>query len=123
MAMASAKIMMRSMRRGIERATVPTLNATSKKKLSTIIKNPLQFHTYSCSFCTTSSQVQAPTISDADFTRHSDVALNEILERLDGIEPLLPEADITLSVLCYFQVFFYLFSLSLSLVVLVIIYH
>ncbi|KAF0695893.1 Aste57867_13307 [Aphanomyces stellatus] len=37
------------------------------------------------------------TLSDADFARLSEETLNEILEAMDGIEAILPDADITLS--------------------------
>ncbi|KAG9414688.1 hypothetical protein AC1031_008093 [Aphanomyces cochlioides] len=48
-------------------------------------------------FSTEGTNEVVPALSESEFTRYSDATLNAILELMDGIEAILPDADITLS--------------------------
>ncbi|KDO35690.1 hypothetical protein SPRG_00493 [Saprolegnia parasitica CBS 223.65] len=44
-----------------------------------------------------STEAAVPSMTESEFMKLSDVVLNDILEMMDGIEAILPDADITLS--------------------------
>ncbi|EQC39087.1 hypothetical protein SDRG_03295 [Saprolegnia diclina VS20] len=44
-----------------------------------------------------STETVVPGMTESEFMKLSDVVLNDILEMMDGIEAILPDADITLS--------------------------
>ncbi|RHY06886.1 hypothetical protein DYB25_007227 [Aphanomyces astaci] len=103
--MAGARVMMRGLRQvtmrsaarvGPCRSYQAVLSKTPHLFFGLPSMTPLQRRCFSSDPSATQGTA-VPTISDADFARYSEATLNEILERLDGIEAILPDADITLS--------------------------
>lgn len=89
--------MMQAIRRGLLRSAAHQL-ARSSTRLQ--LAKPVASNAFAARFGQSlnfSSEASAG-ITDSDFARYSDATLNDILEMMDGIEAILPDADITLSV-------------------------
>ncbi|ETV94657.1 iron donor protein CyaY [Aphanomyces invadans] len=97
--MAGAGVMLRALRYGAARSAMRVGAHVRPLQVALPIRSRGHVPTLIQSRCFSSDPPAEgmSNLSDSDFARHSEATLNSILEMMDGIEAILPDADITLS--------------------------